>query len=236
MKFKDKIVIVTGASSGIGESIAEAFATEGANVITVARRSNLLVEKVSNSKGKLFPFKADLTKDNEVEKLIASVVNKFGKVDILVNNAGIALGGKIDDFSMKDFDDMFNLNIRGLYFCTKLVIPIMKKQKSGIIINISSGSGKKGSPTQSAYGASKAAVIKMSESIAEELKEYKIKVHTVCPGMVAVKNHYPNLKKEKMLQPSDVADLTIFLAKLPQRVNIPEVTIVPYYPIHMLRD
>lgn len=110
----------------------------------------------------------------------------------------------------------------------------MKAQREGIIISISSGSGKRGPPSQSAYAASKAAVIVFSESIAEELKPFNVKVHTICPGMVAVKGHYQNMDREKLVQTQDVADLVIYLSNLPQRVNISEVSIMPYYPINML--
>ncbi|NQU98879.1 SDR family oxidoreductase [Candidatus Woesearchaeota archaeon] len=238
MDLKEKIIIVTGSSSGIGEAIAEKFGGEGAKVILCARRANLLMkntERIKSKGGDAYYFQIDITNDNEVKNMIDSIMKSFGKIDILVNNAGVALGGNIDDFPMENFDNMMNLNLRGLYFITKLVVPIMKEQKSGAIINISSGSGVKENPSQSAYGASKAGVIKMGESIAEELKPFSVKVHTVCPGMVAVKNQYANLQKEKILQPSDIADTVVYLAKLPQRVNIPEVTIVPYYPINMIR-
>ena len=238
MKLKGKIAIITGASSGIGEAIAERFGEEGATTILCARRTELLREntdKIKSNGGDAYYFQVDITNDFEVKNMIDSTVNSFGKIDFLINNAGVALGGRIDEFSMNDFDNMMNLNLRGLYSITKLVVPIMKQQRKGAIINISSGSGLKGSPTQSAYAASKAGVIKIGESIAEELKEFNVKVHTVCPGMVAVKNQYANIQKEKILQPTDIADMVAYLAKLPKRVNIPAVTIIPYYPIHMIR-
>ncbi len=231
MHLKNKIALITGASSGIGKAIAEKFSEEGAKAIITSRDFER-IKKISAGIKNSYPVKLDVSDKDSVEKAVKEIIGKFGRIDILVNNAGIAEWGKVIDVDYGHFERQINTNLFGVIYCTKAVLPYMAKQKSGTIINISSGSGKKGEAECSAYCASKFGLMGFSESIAEEFKEYKIKVHTISPGMVDTPIHdsyisQNSAERKKMLLPEDIAEVALFLCGLPYRVGIKEVGVRP---------
>ncbi len=186
-RLEDRVSIVTGAARGIGEGIARAMAREGANVILFGRRDTVkeTAKSISDSGQKAIGFKVDVTDAGGVEQAVQQVLKQFGKVDILVNNAGIYPYMPFVEMPDEVRDSVIDVNIKGVWNCTKAVIPSMIKQKYGKIINISSVTG----PMVSAkgatiYSASKGAVSGFTRALALEVAEHGINVNAICPGYV----------------------------------------------------
>lgn len=189
MKLENQIAFITGAASGIGRATAILFASEGARVIAADVDSELgreTVRIIKKSGGKAEFIKADVTNSIEVKKVIESTAESFGRLDILFNNAGMHCpsGPLLEDIDEKDWDIVLAVNLKGIYLGCKYAIPIMKKQRSGNIISTSSEAGIKAAPGMSAYGASKAAIIHLTKSLAMELASFNIRVNCICPGPV----------------------------------------------------
>ena len=187
---KDKVAIVTGSTRGIGHAIACGFAAAGASVVVVGTRSEacVRVQKEFEEKGySCLGISANMGDINSVESLVNQVVERFGHVDILVNNAGI--GGKeapILNILPDEWDETFDINLKGLYFCSKAVAAQMKKQGTGgRIINMASAAGILAPKYVSVYGSSKAAVIHLTKIMANEWARYSINVNTIAPGYIA---------------------------------------------------
>ncbi|MCP3764794.1 SDR family oxidoreductase [Domibacillus sp. A3M-37] len=188
LNINDKTVLVTGGSKGIGKAIAKAFAEEGANVVICSRG----IEELNNTKkeieemgGNIHTVQADLTKQEDVDYLVSSAIDRYQKVDILVNNAGIASG--FDDFESIDIEEwksLFDVNVFGTVRVTKAVIPYMRKNKYGRIINISSESGVQPDPFMPHYNASKAALINFTKSLSKAYASEGILVNTVSPAFI----------------------------------------------------
>ena len=219
-----QVVIVTGASRGIGKEIAHLFSQEGMNVIICARNENQIREtamEIQNDTGNsVVSIKADIRSHVDVDKLIKSTINKFGRIDVLVNSAGVAIIKSLVKTTNHEYDTIMDTNLKGVFLCCKSVLPHMIKQKSGYIINISSGAGKTGFANLSVYCASKFGVIGISESLAEEVSNYGIKVFSVCPGAVATQmqkefmsNEEFESRKSQMIQPEEVAHNVLQLIK-----------------------
>jgi len=188
MKLKDKVAIVTGASRGIGRGIAIKLAQEGVNLAIVAVRSKEKLYNVANeiqSVGRQsLPIIADVSKSEEVKRMVEETLKRFGRIDILINNAGIIRISHIMEMSEDEWDEVININLKSVFLCTKAVVPHMIKQKSGKIINISSTGGKSGFPGIAHYCASKFGILGFTQSLAKELGVYNITVNAICPGEV----------------------------------------------------
>jgi NAD(P)-dependent dehydrogenase (short-subunit alcohol dehydrogenase family) len=187
MGSKQKVAVVTGTSSGIGHEIALTLARNG--FLTYATMRNL--EKGKNLKSisekERLPLKIvqlDVTDDRSVKNAIQSITAEASRIDVLVNNAGYALGGAFEDLGMDEIRTQYETNLFGLIRTTQAVLPIMREQKAGIIVNISSGAGRFGYPGGSAYVSTKFAVEGLSESISYELEPFGIKVILVEPGFI----------------------------------------------------
>lgn len=189
-ELKGKIAVVTGASSGLGRDAALAYANEGANVCVLARRVEKiesLAKEIKNLGVKAIAIKCDVTNEEEVKVAVETIVNKFGRIDILLNNVGIAVRGGVDTLSEEDWDKSMNTNVKGIYLVSKYVIPIMKNQNYGKVINISSINAlladKNDVFIRHSYNASKAAVLGLSKGMAASYAKFGITVNSICPGL-----------------------------------------------------
>lgn len=227
MKNSLKTVIVTGASKGIGKSIAETFADNGYNVLINYNSSHdealKLYESLIDNGRSVRTFKADVSKRNEVDSMIDFCYKEFNGIDILINNAGIAETKLFIDISEQDWDKMMNINLKGVFNCTQSVLRYMISQKSGKIINISSIWGIVGASCESHYSASKAAIIGLTKSLAKELGPSNIQVNSIAPGVIQTdmlseysENDLNALKEDTPLlrlgTPKDISSCALFLA------------------------
>ena len=236
MRLKDKIVIVTGAGTGIGEGIALKFASEGANVVIadINEDSGKKVTEIIIKMGrKSISIKTDVTDENSVKAMVDKTMEELGRIDVLVNNAGVSKMAKFVDISEKDYDFNMDVNLTGAFIVSQAVSNVMKAQKSGKIIFTISMAAKTGSAFYAHYNASKAALLAYMQALAMELAP-NINVNGICPGIVNTSMHEREIKwtaelrgiSEDMVkseylagiplarfeEPSDVANLVLFLA------------------------
>ena len=217
-RLQGKIALVTGASRGIGRAIAKLFAEEGAKVVINYSRSEKeaasLAEEIKQQGGEALLVKADVSQAQEVKEMIKKVADEFGRIDILVNNAGILIQSPFLESTEEMWDTMVDVNLKGSYLCAKEVAPLMLKQKSGKIINISSVSGlaQKSALGNVPYAASKAGVIGLTRSLAVNLGP-TINVNAICPGLVET-DMSASLPPERRRIPVEEAPL--------QRIGRPE--------------
>lgn len=225
--FQDKCAIVTGSSRGIGKSIVLDLAAKGCNVVINYRSSKeeaeVLLEQVLSMGVKAIIVKADVSKFEEAEFLVKEAMNAFGKIDILVNNAGITKDTLLLRMKKEDFESVIDTNLKSCFNCIKHVTPVMLKQKSGRIINMSSVVGLTGNAGQINYAASKAGVIGMTKSLAKEVGSKGITVNAVAPGFIKtdMTDKLSDKQKELILgsipagrlgEPEDIAAVVTFLS------------------------
>lgn len=225
MRFKDKVVVITGGAQGIGYEIALKFAQEKAKVVIFDINQEVLnsaLEEI-NKHSQGAALKADVTSLVNIEDNINKVIDKFSRIDILINNAGITRDNLLLRLSENDWDQVLNVNLKGAFNCVKAVVKPMVKQRYGKIVNISSVIGIMGNPGQINYGASKAGIIGLTKSLAREVGSRSITVNAVAPGYIVTKmtDSLDDKVKEQMLariplgrlgKPSDVANAVLFLA------------------------
>ena len=226
VNLKDRVALVTGASRGIGRSISMALAQAGAHVIITSRNVEQLQKVQKEIGGNATPIPSDLSVEDDVDALFDLIKDREGRLDILVNNAAIGLWGHLVDFSMSDFDKIMNLNVRGLYLCCQRAMKLMIPRKSGYIINISSVVGFKGYPNQSAYTASKHAVMGITKSLAVEAREHNIQVSAIQPGGVETDFAFearPDLDPSILIKPEDIAQCILFLLSLSDRAWVDQI-------------
>jgi NAD(P)-dependent dehydrogenase (short-subunit alcohol dehydrogenase family) len=236
MLLKDKITLITGASGGIGQAIAKAMALEGATIILSDLKQELLlpIEKALVTAGnKVESIEIDVSSVSSIENGIQEVCNKYGRIDILINNAGICKIRPALEITPEDWDLVLDINLKGVFFCSQIAAKQMIKQNCGKIINIASNAGKVGFPDQADYNASKAGVINLTRSLAEEWAQYGINVNAICPGAVNTKmlvdiadliSTKINADSEKLLDsfapkqlgrlidPSEIGQIVVFLS------------------------
>jgi len=229
IKLNDKIAIITGGSRGIGAATAVMFAKAGANIVFTysknEKAAHFIAQTVKNEGRECIAVKADISKEKNAFSVVKRTYEKFGKIDILVNNAGIWTYGKIGEISEKVWQDTMSVNLDGMFFMTNAVVPYMKKQKYGKIINISSTAGQRGESEHSHYAASKGGMISFTKAIATELGPFNINVNSIAPGWVDTDlnnevfsdSNYKELERQKIpLQriptPEDIAGPILFLA------------------------
>jgi 3-oxoacyl-[acyl-carrier protein] reductase len=218
-----KVAIITGGGSGIGRGIALALAKERVNITVCGRRMASLqktIDEIHNLNGKAIAVQADIKSPIAVERLVKETLNKYGKIDILINNAGLSIRGETHQLKVEEWDQIIETNLRGAFLVTRKVIPHMRAQKSGHIINISSEAGIEYYQKSTAYGVSKHALNAFGELLQRENQELNIRVNTICPGMVITEmtEDSTGLNESKCLFPEDIADLVTWL--LTRRSNI----------------
>ena len=225
-----KTALITGAGRGIGRATAIAFAREGINVGLLGRTIENL-EKVA-AELKEFGVKvslatADVSNMESVNTAVESIKAELGAIDILVNNAGISKFGNFLEVDPEDWTKIIQVNVMGVYYVTRAVLPEMIERQTGDIINISSTAGQKGAPVTSAYSASKAAVIALSESLMLEVRKQNIRVTTLTPSTVAtdmaVELKLTDGNPEKVMQPEDIADFMVAQLKMNPRILLKSV-------------
>ncbi len=242
MKLKDEVSIITGAGRGIGEAIAFAFAKEGSNLILVSRTTSEVenvAHKVKEFGISAINIKGDVSNPDAVENIVNTAIERFGKIDILINNAGIQGPiGLLVDNNLEDWIRTININLIGSMMMMREVLPFMMKAHKGVIINMSGGGSVTPSPRFSAYGASKSAIVRLTETIAQEVKPYNIQVNVIAPGAVNTnfldealsageekvgKEIFEKLKQQKKdggTTAEKAAELAVFLASC----NLPGLT------------
>ncbi|MDE2774678.1 MAG: SDR family NAD(P)-dependent oxidoreductase [Chloroflexota bacterium] len=218
MEIKGKTVIVTGAARGIGRAIARAFAAEGAKVAAadlgslagapesewhyaLSAETDLArtAREISESGGVCKAIEVDVADRASCQNLVDATIRAFGGLDILVNGAGIIKLGNLADFAESEWDRIVAVNAKGVFLLSQAALPWLEKQ-GGVIINIASNAGKRGSPFNSAYCASKAAVIGLTQSLAAELAEHDIRVNAICPGAVFTAMQFDYLVQRRLQQ------------------------------------
>lgn len=239
---KDKVAIVTGASSGIGYATALALSKSGAKVAIGARRTDKLLElenKIRQNGGEAFSQKLDVTKKSDCNSFVDATIKKWGGVDILVNNAGLMPLSFVKNLKIDEWDQMIDVNIKGVLYCTAAVIPHMHAKKSGHIINISSVAGRIIFPSGSVYCATKHAVTAFSEGLRQEFStRSNIRITCIEPGVVSteltntitdesLQSFVETSKKMNSLNAEDIANAILFAVEAPSHVNINEVLIRP---------
>lgn len=225
----DKVAVVTGAGSGIGEAIATLLHEEGAKVVLAGRNKEKLqnvANQLSQDSVKVVP--TDVTNKEEVDELIKIAQQTFGGLDIVINSAGQMLSSKITDYQVDEWDSMIDVNIKGTLYTAQAALPTMLEQSSGHLINIASISGFEVTKSSTIYSATKAAVHTITQVLEKELAKTGVKVTSISPGMVdtAITAAY-NPTDRKKLEPQDIAEAVLYALTQPKHVNVNEITVRP---------
>ena len=232
-RLEGKVAIVTGGSKGIGKAIGRALAEEGARVVLSGRTSAPLLQAVEELKVAGFQamgVQGDVAKEADAARLVKEAMQTFGRVDILVNNAGMGIFKPVIELTVEDFDTMFATNMRGVFLVTKAVLPHMMKVQSGEIVNIASLAGKNSFKGGAGYSATKWALRGFAGSLMLEVREFNIRVVTICPGSVETSFSAGGKKGTNITQPEDVASAVIFAVTAPERTMFSEIDVRPTRP------
>ncbi|QHS21560.1 SDR family oxidoreductase [Virgibacillus sp. MSP4-1] len=231
---KEQVAIVTGASRGIGKEIARQLAERGVKLSILGSseqihktRKELMDQGLEN----IISFKADVAKEYEVEHVVEATKNAYGQVDMLVNNAGVGLFKQVEDVTLEEWKKTFEVNVQGVFLCTKAVLPSMKRQQSGTIITVSSDVARYTIPNGSLYTATKYAVQGFMGSVSQEVREHRIRVGTVNPGMVDTyfaDSRQGDPSKEDWLKVQDIAKAVLYMAEAPEHMLIDELHLHPF--------
>lgn len=241
---KNQTILISGGVTGIGAATALRFLEGGWNVAVFSnvKEHNAEFMKLAQSQGlarKLLVMEGDITKEPSLKKVVKATRQKFKSLDVLFNNAGMGYFTDADKVDIKKFDQMMEVNVIGMAALTKLVLPIMKKQKRGQVVNTSSIAGKVGHAKSEFYAASKSAVIQYSEGLRQEVAKWGVKVAVICPGMVETgfwNQREINRRKKEVwkgrmparLSAEDLARLVEYVANQPEVSDLQEITIMPF--------
>jgi NAD(P)-dependent dehydrogenase (short-subunit alcohol dehydrogenase family) len=235
MELKDKVAIVTGAGRGIGRAIALDLGRAGCSVVVTSRSGGELADtaaEIEHNGGQALPLALDLSRDEDIDVLFTTTVDRFSTVDILINNAGVLFPNSLEDATIDEFDRTFAVNVRSVFLLSKKALAIMKERRSGYIINVSSPAAFEVSPALAAYGSSKKAVIGLSQAFYHEAKKYGIKVSTVYPGYTDTKmlRGIPDAKPlpDQWALPEDISQCVMFLLQLSERVIVRDITALAF--------
>jgi 3-oxoacyl-[acyl-carrier protein] reductase len=234
MELRDKVIVVTGAGRGAGRSIALALAEEGARLALASRtvsELNAVRDEVKAFGGEVVAVPTDLSEPKQIEDLAQEILNVYGTVDVIINNAGWCPPLRlVQDTTIEDWNLAMDVNARGPFLLIKALLPTMLAKRNGHVINVSSDVARGGCATASAYGASKAAMISLGESLLDEVAEYGIRVINMVPGTMNTDQRWddnPDFPRETVMEPEDFAQLVVSLLKLNDYVLVKEVGVRP---------
>lgn len=236
-----KVVVITGASSGLGEATAHHLSAHGAKLVLGARRVdrlNALADKLSGNSGKAIALKTDVTQREQVKRLVDAAVQTYGRIDVVINNAGLMPQSLLESLMIDDWDRMIDVNIKGVLYGIAAALPYMKEQKSGHIINVSSVAGHKVGPGGAVYSATKHAVLALSEGLRQEMKPYNIRTTVISPGAVAtelpntvtdpaVAERINQLYREVAIPADSFARAVAFAVSQPEDMEVNEILFRP---------
>lgn len=235
-----KVVVITGASSGLGEATARALSAQGASVVLGARRTDriqALANELTGRGGKALAITMDVTQYDQVKRLVDTAVQTYGRIDVMINNAGLMPNSPLERLKIEDWERMIDVNIKGVLYGIAAALPYMKQQKSGHIINVSSVAGHKIRPGGAVYAATKHAVRVISEGLRQEVKPYNIRTTIISPGAVATElpqsvtepDIAENVRKiyEAAIPADAFARAVIFAMSQPEDVDVNEILFRP---------
>ncbi|MGA2332512.1 MAG: SDR family oxidoreductase [Syntrophales bacterium] len=235
-----KVVVITGASSGLGEATARLFSAQGASVVLGARRVNRiksLADELTASGGKALAITTDVTHYDQVKRLVDAAVQTYGRIDVMINNAGLMPSSPFERLKIDDWNRMIDVNIKGVLYGIAAALPYMKQQKSGHIINVSSVAGHKVRAGGAVYAATKHAVRALSEGLRQEVKPYNIRTTVISPGAVATElpnsvtepDIAENMRKvyEIAIPAESFARAVAFAVSQPEEVDVNEILFRP---------
>ena len=219
--FSNKVVLITGGTGAFGKTLVKRFLDSGARTIA-SYRNQTEADKLKSVNPQVEIIKLDISNEKEILKMVPKLIARFSKIDVLVNTVGGYLGGKnITELKEDDWESMMNLNLKSAYLISKHVIPFMKSAKGGKIIHVSSRTGLKSDGYDSAYAASKAALIRFVDSISQEFREDKININCILPTTIDTESNrraMPNADFSKWLSPEDLANVVLFLCSSESKV------------------
>ena len=219
LQLKDKVALVTGSGRGLGRAMAMGLAIEGADIVINYNKSKEAAQQVKKEIEKIgrkaLLIKADVSKKDEVKKMVATTLDTFGTIDILVNNAGILPKTLVADMSEESWDRTIDTNLKGVFLCSQAVIPIMMKKRSGKIISMTSGRGVAGQSQGAHYAASKGGIIAFTKSLAAELGPYEINVNAIAPGAT-------NTDMWRGSKTQEEIDAQLKIPRFPNGIGMPE--------------
>ena len=240
-RIEGKVVVITGASSGLGEAAARLLSAQGASVVLGARRVDRiqsLAGELTGSGGKALAIPTDVTRYDQVKRLVDAAVQAYGRIDVMINNAGLMPSSPLERIRVDDWDRMIDVNIKGVLYGIAAALPYMRRQKAGHIINVSSVAGHKVRPGGAVYAATKHAVRALSEGLRQEVKPYNIRTTVISPG--AVGTELPNsvtepdmaeifqkLYEEIAIPADSFAQAVAFAMSQPEEVDVNEILFRP---------
>jgi NADP-dependent 3-hydroxy acid dehydrogenase YdfG len=236
-----KVVVITGASSGLGEATARLLSAQGASVVLGARRQDRiqsLADELTGSGGKALAITTDVTHCDQVKRLVDAAVQRFGRIDVMINNAGLMPQSLLERLKIDEWDRMIDVNIKGVLYGIAAALPYMEQQKAGHIINVSSVAGHKVGPGSTVYAATKHAVRALSEGLRQEVKPYNIRTTVMSPGAVAtelpdtvtdpaVAEKIHKFYKEIAIPADSFARAVAFAISQPEDVDVNEILFRP---------
>ncbi len=222
MQLAGKIAIVTGAGRGIGRAVAQAFASEGASVVVAEREPELAaqtVQEIQASGGKALGIPTDVARQDSVDAMLEQTLEVFGTVNLLAACAGIQRRYFVHELPSAEFQAILDVNLLGIFYCCKAVLPTFYTKRDGTIVIIASDSGKHGYAYNAAYCASKFGVLGFMESLADEARDYRVRVNAICPAGVKTQMNATTLQRDgshydmtHFMEPEEIADVALFLA------------------------
>ena len=237
-ELKGKVVCITGASRGLGASIARAFDAVGARLV-LASRSQAAIDELASDLKDAIAVQSDVRDPEDLERLVDAAIGEFGCLDIFVNNAGLAVYGPVESMSVEAVNQMIDTNLKGVIFGSQAAYRVMKKQRFGHIINISSVAGKLHLKNEAVYNASKWGVNGFSGTLAMEARHYNVRVSTLCPGGIDTPfwkeqdfHPYPEHidPQRDFLKPTDVAHAVVYAAQMPEQCHLADMLLLPMTP------